>query len=178
MWLIMILSKLVHIFLCQFCGHRKLEFGRGQSSHMLICATSDRITSWNMLSCHGKGYRLVYFLFFSIFIVLCHVLFILIFLFTISYVLFCILSFIHVLLLYILSFMHSHCSIVLSLFMLYCSMSYLFFIFFFLCPILYSFSISYLFFIVIVLLFYPLFIFFVLSFLHINCSIVLCNTLY
>ncbi|PIK55631.1 putative WD repeat-containing protein 75-like [Apostichopus japonicus] len=30
---------------------RKLEFGRGQSSHMLICATSDRITSWNMLSC-------------------------------------------------------------------------------------------------------------------------------
>ncbi|PIK41296.1 putative WD repeat-containing protein 75-like, partial [Apostichopus japonicus] len=31
---------------------RKLEFGRGQSSHMLICATSDRITSWNMLSCH------------------------------------------------------------------------------------------------------------------------------
>lgn len=30
---------------------RKLEFCRGQSSHLLTCITHDRITTWNLLSC-------------------------------------------------------------------------------------------------------------------------------
>lgn len=145
MWLTMFLSKIVHIFLCQFCGHRKLEFGRGQSSHMLICATSDRITSWNMLSCQGKRYCLVYFLFF--FDIHC-----------------CLSCFVHIniSIYHVLCFAH----IVLCPFLYSCSIV--------LCPILYSFCLSYPFFIVIVILFYPLFIFYVLSFLHIHCSIVLC----